>query len=134
MAHDPRSTKQIALERDIFGQGSDLSSDEDEQRTAPRKEKNKVPRPRQDPPESSDSGGEDYVREKAKKTNKRKPRATAGDEETPKRKRKKATSPNPDVPLTAEESGYRCITKEVQPMNGSHIFLLSAKDEARPIH
>ncbi|KAG8833754.1 Transcription factor iws1 [Serendipita sp. 411] len=103
MAHDPRSTKQIALERDIFGQGSDLSSDEDKQRTAPRKEKNKVPRPRQDPPESSDSGGEDYVREKAKKTNKRKPRATAGDEETPKRKRKKATSPNPDVPLTAEE-------------------------------
>ncbi|KAG8812522.1 Transcription factor iws1 [Serendipita sp. 399] len=101
MAADPR--KQWELERDIFGQDSDLSSDEGDHHTSPRKEKKKAPKPRQETVESSQSGGEDYVREKAKKSNKRKPRATTGDEEAPKRKRKKAASPKPDVPLTEEE-------------------------------
>ncbi|PVG04446.1 hypothetical protein CPB86DRAFT_869109 [Serendipita vermifera] len=105
MAQENR--KQLDLELDIFGGGSDLSSDEGSDqlpRPKHRREKQKAPRRSQEPEESSESGAEDYVHEKSNKNKKRKPRTPVGEDGAPRRKRKKkAASPQPDVPLTQEE-------------------------------
>jgi hypothetical protein len=73
------------------------------QRPTARKVKQRPSRS-QEPEESSESGAEDYVREKSNKNRKRKPREPVGEDGAPRRKRKKkAVSPQPEVPLTQEE-------------------------------
>lgn len=87
-----------------------ISDSEREQRKPQRKDKPKPIR-RQTAELSSAPESEDYVREKSAKTKKRRPRAPAGEtgaggaeDGAPKKKRKKkAASPQPDVPLTQEE-------------------------------
>ncbi|KIM33382.1 hypothetical protein M408DRAFT_326111 [Serendipita vermifera MAFF 305830] len=105
------------LEHDIFGAGSDLSSDDDAQERYQKPKQPKKPRKQAPAQEESDSGlDEDYIRAAPSPAKKRKPRATE-DGDAPKRKKKKkekSNSPVPDIPLTAEELRKKKLDESIK--------------------